>query len=45
VILAVDGKRVTSVNQLRQMISQAGDQVSLLIQRDGEQLSVPVELG
>ncbi|TDN67126.1 Do family serine endopeptidase [Paraburkholderia sp. BL10I2N1] len=45
VILAVDGKRVASVNQLRQMISQAGDQVSLLIQRDGEQLSVPVELG
>ena len=45
VILAVDGKRVASVNQLRQMISQAGDQVSLLIQRDGEHLSVPVELG
>jgi serine protease Do len=45
VILAVDGKRVTSVNQLRQMISQAGDQVSLLVQRDGERVSVPVELG
>ena len=45
VILAVDGTPVTSVNQLRRMIAQAGDSVSLTIQRDGARMSVPVELG
>jgi serine protease Do len=45
VILAVDGTPVTSVGQLKQMIAAAGESVSLLIQRNGEQMSVPVELG
>jgi serine protease Do len=45
VILAVDGEQVESVDQLRQRLAQANDSVSLLIQRDGEQVSVPVALG
>jgi serine protease Do len=45
VILSVDGKPVESVDQFRQTISQAGDSVLLQIQRDGGQISVPVELG
>jgi len=45
VILAVDGEPVENVDQLRKMISQAGDSVSLQIQRNGEQMSVPVKLG
>jgi serine protease Do len=45
VILTVDGKSVESVDQFRKMISRAGDSVSLQIQREGEQMSVQVELG
>ncbi|WP_028221125.1 Do family serine endopeptidase [Paraburkholderia oxyphila] len=45
VILAVDGHPIDSVDQLRQMIAQADDSVSLLIERDGEQMSVQVDLG
>jgi serine protease Do len=45
VILAVDGQQVASLDQLRRMIAHANENVSLLIQRDGEQESVPVELG
>jgi serine protease Do len=45
VILAVDGRQVESVDQLRQRLAQANDSVSLLIQRDGEQASVRVDLG
>lgn len=45
VTLAVDGKPVENVERLRKAISQAGDSVSLQIQRDGERMSVPVTLG
>ncbi|MFL9990063.1 hypothetical protein PQR34_13190 [Paraburkholderia sediminicola] len=43
--VAVDGQQIDSIDQLRQMIAQADDSVSLLIERDGEQMSVPVDLG
>ncbi len=45
VILAVNGRPVTSVDQLKQMISQAGNSIALLIQRDDAQIFVPVDLG
>jgi serine protease Do len=45
VILAVNGRPVTSVDQLKQMISQAGNSIALLIQRDNAQIFVPVDLG
>ncbi|OLL28664.1 peptidase [Burkholderia sp. SRS-W-2-2016] len=45
IIVAVDGKLIRSVEQLRRMISQADDSVSVTVVRDGEQASVDVTLG
>lgn len=45
VILAVNGRPVLSVGQLKKMIAQAGCSVALLIQRDNAQIFVPIELG
>ena len=45
VILAVNGRPVTSVQQLREVIAKAGNSVALLIQRDNAQIFVPVDLG
>ena len=45
VILAVNGRPVTSVEQLKQMVTQAGNSIALLIQRDNAQIFVPVDLG
>ncbi|HTR08350.1 MAG TPA: DegQ family serine endoprotease [Paraburkholderia sp.] len=45
VILAVNGRAVTSADQLKQMISQAGNSIALLIQRNDAQIFVPVDLG
>ncbi len=45
VILAVNGQPVTTPQQLKTMISHAGDSIALLIQRDNEQIFVPVDLG
>ncbi|QSN61768.1 DegQ family serine endoprotease [Caballeronia sp. M1242] len=45
VILAVNGQPVASVQQLKSMISHAGDSIALLIQRDDAQIFVPVDLG
>jgi serine protease Do len=45
VILAVNGQPVTSAQQLKSMVSKAGDSIALLIQRDDAQIFVPVDLG
>jgi serine protease Do len=45
VILAVNGRPVSSVEQLKQAVSQAGNSLALLIQRDDAQIFVPVDLG
>lgn len=45
VILAVNGRPVTSVQQLREVIAKSGNSVALLIQRDNAQIFVPVDLG
>ncbi|KND61357.1 HtrA protease/chaperone protein [Candidatus Burkholderia verschuerenii] len=45
VILAVNGQPVTSTQQLKTMISHAGNSIALLIQRDNAQIFVPVDLG
>jgi serine protease Do len=45
VILSVNGRPVTSAEQLKQIIEKAGDSVALLIQRDNAQIFVPVDLG
>jgi len=45
VILAVNGRPVTSASQLKDMITHAGNSIALLIQRDNAQIFVPVDLG
>jgi serine protease Do len=45
VILAVNGRPVTSAAELKAMISKAGNSIALLIQRDSAQIFVPVDLG
>ncbi|MGV2290966.1 DegQ family serine endoprotease [Trinickia sp. YCB016] len=45
VILAVNGRPVSNADQLREMISKAGNSIALLIQRDNAQIFVPVDLG
>jgi serine protease Do len=45
VILAVNGRPVSTADQLKQMIAQAGNSIALLIQRDNAQIFVPVDLG
>ncbi|WP_258922501.1 PDZ domain-containing protein, partial [Burkholderia pseudomallei] len=45
VILAVNGRPVTSAEQLRDAVKRAGNSLALLIQRDDAQIFVPVDLG
>ena len=45
VIVAVDGQVIRGVEQLRQLIAQADDSVSITVVRDGEEASVNVTLG
>ncbi len=45
VLLAVNGARLESVEQLRAMLGQNPKSLALLIQRDGSQIFVPVPLG
>ncbi|KAB0632117.1 DegQ family serine endoprotease [Burkholderia latens] len=44
VILAVNGRPVTSPEQLREAVKGAGNSLALLIQRDNAQIFVPVDL-
>lgn len=45
VILAANGEKVGSVEQLRKQLDHAGKRIALLIQRDGNTLFVPIKLG
>lgn len=45
VLLAVNGARVQSVEQVRAMLGKSTKSLALLIQRDGNQIFVPVRLG
>jgi serine protease Do len=45
IIVAVDGTVIRNVQQLKRIISQADDSVSITVVRDGEQASVSVNLG
>jgi serine protease Do len=44
-LLSINGKPVKSVDELREQVERAGRTAALLVQRDGQQLFVPVELG
>ena len=45
IILGVNGMSIGSADELRQMIASAHGRVAIMIARDGEQVSVPVQLG
>ena len=45
VVLAINGQPATSVEQMRAVLAKSGTSVALLIERDGQQLFVPVPLG
>ncbi|WP_367067723.1 DegQ family serine endoprotease [Oryzisolibacter sp. LB2S] len=45
VLLAINGTPVTGVEQVRAAMAHAGKSVALLIERDGNQIFVPVRLG
>jgi serine protease Do len=45
VIVAVNNTRVTSPEQLKELIAKAGKTVALLIQRDDARIFVPVTIG
>jgi serine protease Do len=45
VLLAINGKAVTSVEQVKSVLAGKPKSVALLVQRDGERIFVPVNLG
>ena len=45
VLLAVNGSKVQNVEQVRAMLGKSTKSLALLIQRDGNQIFVPVPLG
>jgi serine protease Do len=45
VLLAINGKPVDSVDQVRQLLKDKPGNVALLIDRDGEKIFVPLKLG
>ena len=45
VIVALNGKTVKSIDELRDAASKSGKTAALLVNRDGRQLFMPVELG
>ena len=45
VLLAVNGTRITDVDQLRQLVTKSGKHVALLVERGEARLFVPVDLG
>ncbi|MBI3222318.1 MAG: DegQ family serine endoprotease [Nitrosomonadales bacterium] len=45
VILAVNGEKVSSVEQLRALVAKKGKHLALLILRDEQKMFVPVDLG
>ena len=45
VLLAINGKPVQSIEQLKSVLSAKPKSVALLVQRDGEKIFVPVKMG
>jgi serine protease Do len=45
VLLAINGKAVQSVDQVKEVIAGKPKSVALLVQRDGEKIFVPVKVG
>ena len=45
VLLSVNGRQVTTVDQVREMVGKASKSVALLIQRGGDRIFIPVRIG
>ena len=45
VVVAVNGQPVKDIEQVRGIVAKADKSVALLVQRDGQQLFVPVNVG
>ncbi|MCL4686933.1 MAG: DegQ family serine endoprotease [Burkholderiales bacterium] len=45
ILLALNGHAVTSPEQLRELVAKGGKHVAILVERDGNRLFVPVDLG
>ena len=45
VLISVNGRQVSSVEQVRDMVSKASKSVALLIQRGGDKIFIPVRIG
>ena len=45
VVVSVNGQPVTDIEQVRGIVAKADKSVALLVQRDGQQLFVPVNVG
>ena len=45
VLLAINGRPVVSVEQVREVVAQSGKAVALLIARGGERIFIPVRVG
>jgi serine protease Do len=45
VIVSVNGKTVRQVDELRNHVGQAKGRVAVLVERNGQRIFVPVELG
>ncbi|WP_432719749.1 DegQ family serine endoprotease [Jeongeupia wiesaeckerbachi] len=45
VVLALNGKPVSSIDELRSLAAKAGKHIALLVQRDDAQIFVPLDLG
>ena len=45
VLLAINGKPVQSIDQVRDVLKNKPKNVALLVQRDGEKLFLPIKLG
>jgi serine protease Do len=45
IVLSINGTPVTSVEQLKSLVSKAGKNVALLVKRESATIFVPIELG
>ncbi|MET0333486.1 MAG: PDZ domain-containing protein, partial [Rhizobacter sp.] len=45
VLIAINGRPVTSIDQIKSVMAQKPKSVALLVERDGERIFVPVNLG
>ena len=45
VLLAINGKTVQSIEQVKSVLAGKPKSVALLVQRDGEKIFVPVKIG